>query len=68
MMGMCWELKSMPSAWHIAQATMIYKKGSPMECDNYRPISLLSVLYKVYAKILLNRLKAAGAESRIWKT
>ena len=44
----------------------MYKKGTPTDCNNYRPISLVSVLYKVYAKILLNRLKEAGAETRVW--
>jgi hypothetical protein len=44
----------------------VYKKSSPVDCTNYRPISLVIVLYKVYATMLLNRLQAAGAESRLW--
>ena len=65
-MRMCWETKTTPNQWHFAKVVPIYKKGNPASCDNYRPISLVSVLYKLYAKILLNRLKAAGAESRLW--
>ena len=52
----------MPSSWHTASVTAHFKKGSPELCENYRPISLLQVAYKVYAMILLERLKAAGAE------
>ena len=65
-MRMCWETKTTPNQWHFAKVVPIYKNGDPASCDNYRPISLVSVLYKVYAKILLNRLKAAGAEARLW--
>ena len=66
LMQLCWETKTTPRAWHLAQVVTIFKKGSPQECANYRPISLLSILYKVYASILLNRLKVAGAEQRLW--
>ena len=65
-MRLCWDTKTTPAAWHIAQVIPVYKKGDPANCDNYRPISLLSVLYKLYASILLNRLKSAGAERRLW--
>ena len=68
LMQLCWETKSCPSSWHLAQVKVLYKKGNPEECDNYRPISLLSGLYKVYASILLERLKSGGAESKLWPT
>jgi hypothetical protein len=47
---------------------MLYKKGDSAVCDKYRPISLLAIGYKVLAILLLNRLKAAGAEEHIWYT
>ena len=46
--------------------TAIFKKGDPAFCENYRPISLLAIGYKVFATMLLRRLKAAGADTRIW--
>ena len=67
-MRLCWETKTTPKSWHIAEVIPVYKKGSPSSCDNYRPISLVSVLYKLHAKILLNRLKQAGAEGRLWSS
>ena len=67
LMRRCWATKTTPESWHLAEVVMVFKKGYPEDCNNYRPISLVSVLYKVYAKILLNRLKAAGAEARLWK-
>ena len=33
-----------------------------------KPISLLSIGYKLFATVLLQRLRAAGLESRLWKT
>ena len=34
-------------------------------CENYRPISLLCVAYKLLAGLLLQRLQQAGAEDRL---
>ena len=47
---------------------MVFKKRALSVCDNYMPISLLAIGYKILAAILLNPLKLAGAETRIWQT
>ena len=66
--NLVWSQEVVPQAWHKSKVRMIYKKGDPALCDNYRPISLLPIGYKIFAAILLQRLKKAGAEDRIWKT
>ena len=63
---LCWESRRAPSSWMKSRVTLIFKKGDPSICDNYRPISLLSIGYKILASLLLKRLKDAGAEARIW--
>ena len=64
--NLCWSKKSIPESWHQARVAMIFKKGDPSEADNYRPISLLSIGFKLFAIIMLNRLRQAGAEDRLW--
>ena len=48
--------KMAPSTWMQTIIIPIYKKGGRLERSNYRPIAISSVLYKIYAKILTNRL------------
>ena len=64
----CWLGEETPKDWHVALVASIHKKGSVEDCDNYRPISLVCVTYKLFATVLLKRLKAAGAERRLTAT
>ena len=65
---LCWNSKTIPEAWQLSRAQTLFKKGDPAQCSNYRPISLLCCGYKFLATILLERLKEADAEARIWST
>ena len=62
----CWGHKSLPDDWLVAMVSLIYKKGDPASCDNYRPICLLSIGLKAFAAMLKQRLVDAGAEDRLW--
>jgi len=46
----------MPKEWTMTIICPIHKKSDKMDYQNYRGISLLSVIYKVFAKILTKRL------------
>ena len=57
-----------PSKWSIGIISAIYKgKGSNKDPSNFRPISLLSCLGKVFTSILNNRLTAFLDEHSILK-
>ena len=45
-----------PKAWKEAHVTAVYKKGDPSLATNYRPISLLSVIGKVFEKLLFRQI------------
>ena len=64
----CWEDGEIPDSWHESLVITIFKKGDASLCENYRPICLLQAGYKLFAALLLRRLKRAGAEDRIWRT
>ena len=42
--------------WQTAAIIFLYKKGSKTDLKNYRPISLLNSLYKLFTKIITYRL------------
>ena len=68
MVNRCWHDECLPDEWHHADVTAIYKKGPVESCENYRPISLICVAYKIFASLLLKRLQSAGAEERLTST
>ncbi|CAI7905344.1 unnamed protein product [Closterium sp. NIES-54] len=47
----------LPSSVSTAVTILLHKKGSKEELGNYMPITLLSTVYKVLAKVLATRLK-----------
>jgi len=63
-----WLGEQVPLSWHLQNVALIYKKGDPAECGNYRPICLLNAAYKIFAMVLLKRLLQAGADDRLSPT
>lgn len=56
----------MPDDWCKAVIVPLYKgKGSQQECRNYRGIILLSVVGKLYAKVIIQRV-LSKTEGKIW--
>ena len=45
-------LQQFPTSWKKANVTPIFKKEDPSDVNNYRPISLLSCLSKLFEKIV----------------
>ena len=44
--------KIFPTVWKLAYVTPLYKKNNPSEVGNYRPVSILNTLSKVFEKII----------------
>ena len=46
----------LPTQWKEGLMTLLYKKGSKQDLKNYRPITLLCTMMKLYERVLLRRL------------
>ena len=56
--NICFMLSVVPVDWVCACIVPLFKgKGDVFECGNYRGISLLSVVGKVYGRVLINRIR-----------
>jgi len=49
---------TLPSAWRRSVITVIHKSGDRHLPQQYRPISIIPLLYKVFARLLYNRLSS----------
>lgn len=45
-----------PSEWTKSNIILLYKKGDPNDVGNYRPVSLLSSIYKLFSACMQKRL------------
>jgi len=45
-----------PEHWKTAAIRVLHKDGDEKDPANYRPICLLPIMYKVFSKVLLNRI------------
>ena len=54
-----------PDDWKLARVTPIYKDGSKTECGNYRPISVISIVAKIFEKLVCNQLRSFMQENNI---
>ncbi len=52
-----WVLGLLPKTMASATISILYKKGDALSLENWRPVSLLCVDYKILSKCLANRLR-----------
>ncbi|CAH2106596.1 unnamed protein product [Euphydryas editha] len=58
------DTENIPIQWTTSSIILIHKKGDRAEINNYRPISLMSNIYKVFSKIILKRITKILDESQ----
>ena len=64
----CWNARDIPDCWRVAKVVLLFKKGDSALPENYRPIALLPVGYKVLAALLHQRLLDAGVDAHIMQS
>ncbi|KAE9419205.1 hypothetical protein Angca_009103, partial [Angiostrongylus cantonensis] len=45
-----------PTQWKTSKAVLLFKKGDLHDIGNYRPFCLLPVVYKLFTRVILNRI------------
>ena len=56
-MNRAMQLKFTPEAWQKSITKLIFKKGNHNMIENYRPITLLNTIFKIWERLLLVRLR-----------
>lgn len=59
-----WEEEKMPQRWKEALICPLHKKGDVSNCENYRGIALMDIVYKIMAVAIKNRVNEV-AERKI---
>ena len=50
---------AIPADWKMTRLKVLFKKGDSQLAGNYRPISILSILYKLFSRILCARIQVS---------
>ena len=64
-MTKCIERSQFPSQWKLSKVCALFKKGSRMESENHRPISLLGIPSKVLESILCEKIETHFTKSHL---
>jgi hypothetical protein len=59
----CLEENKVPLSWKQSTTILIYKKGSSDDPSNFRPIALMSCIYKLFTSILSSRVSHFAIDS-----
>ncbi|EPB79203.1 hypothetical protein ANCCEY_01730 [Ancylostoma ceylanicum] len=54
-----------PVAWKQSSTILLFKKGDKEDLENYRPITLLSVLYKIFTRCIMTRIRRTLDEAQL---
>ena len=60
----CLIQSKVPEIWNEAIIILLHKKGDQKNISNYRPISLLNNIYKLFTKIITNRITRTLEENQ----
>jgi hypothetical protein len=52
----CFEVGHFPNFFKVARVTPVFKDGHPSQLGNYQPISVLSVVSKIFERAIQERL------------
>jgi hypothetical protein len=52
LINVCLEVGNYPDFLKVSRITPVFKAGDPTQFENYRPISVLSVFYKVFERVI----------------
>jgi len=56
LMNACFEVGHFPNFFKVARVTPVFKDGHPSQLGNYQPISVLSVVSKIFERAIQERL------------
>src|SRR5215469_7185716 len=58
LMNICWVKGGVPKDWQEACVVRVYKgKGNKSECGSYRGINMVSIVGKLYGRVVIDRVK-----------
>lgn len=59
----CLEFQNIPKQWKCGNQILLYKGGDPNDEREWRPITLLNTIYKIFAMIISNRVHSNFAKA-----
>ena len=61
-----WETERWSKVWKKGLVVKVFKKGDLCECNNWRGVTLLPVINKIFCRMLLERIKK-GVDKKLRK-